>query len=60
MTKRPPHRTPSPEEPAALLQRVFTKLEELGLDWLGELALPQKPGLGLAFDREAVKRLRAG
>ncbi|HUC68823.1 MAG TPA: mandelate racemase/muconate lactonizing enzyme family protein [Stellaceae bacterium] len=39
------------------LTRLF---EEVPKPEAGELALPQKPGLGLAFDREALKRFRAG
>jgi L-talarate/galactarate dehydratase len=39
------------------LTRLF---EEVPRPEAGELALPQKPGLGLAFDREALKRFRAG
>ncbi len=39
------------------LTRLF---EEVPRPEAGELALPQKPGVGLAFDREALKRFRAG
>jgi L-alanine-DL-glutamate epimerase-like enolase superfamily enzyme len=38
------------------LMRLF---EEVPRPDKGELAMPEKPGLGLAFDRDAVKRFRA-
>jgi L-talarate/galactarate dehydratase len=39
------------------LMRLF---EEVPLPDKGELALPAKPGLGLAFDRAALQRFRVG
>ena len=39
------------------LMRLF---EEVPLPDKGELAMPAKPGLGLAFDRAALQRFRAG
>jgi L-talarate/galactarate dehydratase len=39
------------------LTRLF---EEVPRPEAGELVLPQKPGLGLAFDRDALQRYRAG
>jgi L-talarate/galactarate dehydratase len=34
--------------------------EEVPLPVNGELAVPDKPGLGLAFDRETIRRYSAG
>lgn len=39
------------------LSRLF---EEVPQPQAGELALPERPGLGLAFDRAVLKRLRGG